>query len=67
MSCSDSSSNSEDDNVDKVTEDDIDNSILLLWDNVIVPYLENIKERQILDKITINDYNSFYEYMINNF
>lgn len=66
MSYSDSSSNSEDDEIDKV-DDDIDNSILLLWDSVIVPYLENIKDRQILDKITVNDYSSFYEYMINNF
>lgn len=39
--------------------------IKLLWDNVIVSYLTNYEKRQILNKITENDYNKFYKFMIN--
>ena len=44
----------------------IDKHIRILWDNVMVPYLENFNERQILDQLTTNDYNKFYEFMIKN-
>lgn len=38
--------------------------IRYLWDAVIVPYLENYSERQILDYITVNDYSIFRDFMI---
>lgn len=38
--------------------------IRYLWNVVIVPYLENYNERQILDYITINDYSVFRDFMI---
>jgi len=44
----------------------IDNHIRILWDTVIVPYLENFNERQILDQLTTNDYDKFYAFMIKN-
>lgn len=44
----------------------IDNHIRTLWETVMVPYLENFNERQILDQLTTNDYNKFYEFMIKN-
>lgn len=37
-----------------------------LWDIVMIPYLENYKERQILSRLTVNDYNKFYEFMMKN-
>ena len=37
-----------------------------LWDNVIVSYLNNYRDRQILDKLTIYDYNKFYKWMLYN-
>lgn len=43
----------------------IDKHIRELWDNIMVPYLENYSERQILSRLTINDYDKFYDYMIN--
>jgi len=46
--------------------DKVNNYIRELWDNVVVPYLENYQERQILSCLTINDYNKFYEFMITN-
>lgn len=35
-----------------------------LWDEVIVPYLRNYKSNYILDKLTENDYDKFYELMV---
>ena len=49
--------------------DDIDvisNQIRELWDNIMVPYLENYPERQILSRLTINDYDKFFNLMMNN-
>ena len=70
---SDSDSDS-DTNVDKLKElehcikvlDKMDEHIRNLWDEVIVPYLENYNERQILDQLTVNDYDKFYGYMTSN-
>lgn len=36
-----------------------------LWQNVIIPYLHNYNERQIINKIMENDYDKFYNFMIN--
>ncbi len=44
----------------------IDKHIRILWDTVIVPYLEDFNERQILDQLTTNDYDKFYIFMIKN-
>ena len=37
-----------------------------LWENVIVPYLENYTERQILFGLRTNEGDKFYKYMIQN-
>jgi len=37
-----------------------------LWDNVIVPYLENDCQKQILFSLNSNDYPKFYNYMLLN-
>jgi hypothetical protein len=37
-----------------------------IWVNIFIPYLNNINCRQILDKLTVNDYYKFYYFMINN-
>ena len=44
----------------------IDKHIRILWYTVMVPYLENFNERQILDQLTTNDYDKFYAFMIKN-
>lgn len=70
-------SDSEDDdkiNMDKLNElehcinilNKMEEHIRDLWDSVIVPYLENYNERQILDQLTVNDYDKFYVYMTRN-
>lgn len=42
-------------------EDDINK----LWDNVIVPYIDDSNAKGILTKITKYDYHKFYKFMIN--
>lgn len=43
----------------------IEKEIKELWDNVMVPYLNNYN-RQILINLTENDYIKFYEFIIKN-
>ena len=43
----------------------IDSHIKELWDNIILPYLQDNNKKQILTKLTINDYDKFYKFMIN--
>jgi hypothetical protein len=44
----------------------MENNIHELWNNVIVPYLENTNEKQIISKLNPDDYSKFFEYMIHN-
>lgn len=44
----------------------MENDIKGLWESVIVPYLNDFRYNDILNKLTENDYHKFYEYMINN-
>lgn len=44
----------------------MENDIRQLWDNVIVPYLNDYRYNDILKYLTTNDYHKFYEYMIDN-
>jgi hypothetical protein len=46
-------------------KDKIEQHIRELWDNVIVPYLNNYRDRQILGNLTVNDYDKFYKWIIN--
>ena len=46
--------------------DNMELHIRKLWDNVMVPYLENDSERQILFGLKSSDYNKFYDYMLLN-
>lgn len=60
-----------DNNIDELERyitilDKMEHNIRNLWDDVIVPYLENYNERQILDQLDINDYDKFYNYMTSN-
>lgn len=48
------------------TFDNMELHIRRLWDNVMVPYLENDVEKQILFGLTSNDYPKFYNYMLSN-
>lgn len=44
----------------------MEENIRELWDNVIVCYLDNYRDRQILNRLTINDYDKFYKWMLYN-
>lgn len=44
----------------------IENDIRLLWDNVLVRYIEYCNESQILNELSSSDYTNFFEYMIKN-
>lgn len=46
--------------------DKMDRHIQSLWKNVIVPYLENNCEKQILFNLKTSDCNKFYDYMSQN-
>jgi|AntRauTorckE6833_2_1112554.scaffolds.fasta_scaffold10682_5 hypothetical protein len=37
-----------------------------LWDNVIIPYRNDYNSNYLLDKLTNNDFDKFYEFMIYN-
>jgi hypothetical protein len=50
----------------KQTRDNMESHIRRLWDDVIVPYLENDGEKQILSGLTSNDYFKFHNYMLLN-
>jgi len=34
-----------------------------IWDNIILPYIENTNDGEILDKLSRNDYLVFHEFM----
>lgn len=44
----------------------MENDIRRMWENVIVPQLNNVSGNYILGKLTVNDYHKFYEFMISN-
>jgi len=46
--------------------DDIESDVEMLWKSVIVPYLRNDIERQILCGLHDGDYMIFYNYMMEN-
>lgn len=37
-----------------------------LWDNVLVPYIKDYENKEILNKISEDDYHIFYKFMIEN-
>ena len=41
-------------------------NIRSLWNNIMLPYIENINEKQILFQLTKMDYYKFHSFMINN-
>ena len=47
-------------NLEKINEK-MNKDIRCLWENVIVPYLRNDTEKQILNKLDEHDYIKFYE------
>ncbi|QKF94027.1 hypothetical protein QKU48_gp0569 [Fadolivirus algeromassiliense] len=44
----------------------MDRDIRSLWDNVMIPYINNYTTKQILTKLNENDYYKFHEYMVKN-
>ena len=49
-----------------ITQERMNSDIQSLWENIIVPYLENCTEKQILCGLGTNDYQKFHRYMIQN-
>lgn len=43
----------------------MDGNIVSIWNHIIVPYLKNDSEKQILGKLTENDFDKFYSFMVN--
>lgn len=44
----------------------IEIDIKLLWDDIILPYLNDVNKRKILYKLIERGYPEFYKFMINN-
>lgn len=56
-------------NVDEVKLDcqnRFDEQVRQIWDNVLVKYIDDIYNKELLHKLTIYDYNSFHRFMLNN-
>ena len=49
-----------------IIQEKMELDIQKLWENVIVPYLENYTERQILFGLRTDDCEKFHKYMIQN-
>jgi hypothetical protein len=44
--------------------DRLNNDIYVLWRNVILPYISNLTNRNVLTKLSELDYDKFYKFMI---
>lgn len=44
----------------------MERDIKSLWNNVMLPYINNYNNKQILTKLSSDDYDKFYNYMVNN-
>ena len=44
----------------------MENDIRELWDNIILPYLNDYNSNYLLDKLTDKDFDKFYEFMLYN-
>ena len=44
----------------------LQNDVKLLWENIIIPYIENINEKQILFKLKKEDFYKFLNFMAKN-
>jgi hypothetical protein len=53
-------------NILNIEFEKIDDYIHTIWDNVMLPYLENYDSNSILDNMNTCDYDKFYKYMLDN-
>lgn len=61
----DNENDSELENLERISNK-MNEDIRNLWDNVVVPYLRNDDQKQILGKLNEHEYIKFYKFMVEN-